>query len=208
MFGFRDALVGVVAVAVVAAMAQPSRMSASAANVAAAATRDQAAQDANAAIRELFRKVAQLNRERPAPLDQAALVKMLDEALAETGGSSSARAAAAGKVTGTVGYRERIMLPPSAVVKVQLVDVSRADAPATVLGEQTFDIGDKGSPYAFEITFDPAKIEANHTYAVQARIEVGGKLRFISDQRYAVITRGAPTKVDILVKGVSGQTPR
>jgi len=34
-----------------------------------------------------------------------------------------------------------IMLPPSAVVKVQMVDVSRADAPAVVVGEQLFDVG-------------------------------------------------------------------
>jgi putative lipoprotein len=160
-----------------------------------------AAQDPNAAIRELFRKVVQLNKERPTPLDRRELAKMLDEALAEA-------PAAANLVTGTVGYRERIMLPPSAVVKVQLVDVSRADAPAMVIGEQSFDIGGKGAPYQFMIAYDPAKIEANHTYAVQARIEVGGKLRFISDQRYPVITRGAPTKVDILVKGATTPAPR
>ena len=66
-------------------------------------------------------------------------------------------------------------------------------------------------PYMWWTTgaaYDTAKIQANHTYAVQARIEVGGKLRFVSDQRYAVITRGAPAKVDILLKGVSNQTPR
>jgi putative lipoprotein len=163
--------------------------------------------DAEPTLRGLLRKIAQVNQTLASPYDRDTLVKMLDEALSEAGGPQ-VPAATAGKVTGTVGYRERIMLPPSAVVKVQLVDVSRADAPATVVGEQTFETGSKAAPYTFWIAYDPAKIEANHTYAVQARIEVGGKLRFISDQRHAVITRGAPSKVDILLKGVSAQSPR
>jgi uncharacterized lipoprotein YbaY len=34
-------------------------------------------------------------------------------------------------LNGTVSYRERIALPPSAVARSSLVDVSLADAPAT-----------------------------------------------------------------------------
>ena len=36
-------------------------------------------------------------------------------------------------VTGTVLFRERIALPPGAVVTVRVNDVSRVDAPASVL---------------------------------------------------------------------------
>jgi uncharacterized lipoprotein YbaY len=39
---------------------------------------------------------------------------------------------------------------------------------------------------------------------VQARIEDNGKLRFISDQHYAVITRGAPSTANSLLKPVGG----
>ena len=105
-------------------------------------------------------------------------------------------------VTGTVGYRERITLPQTALVRVQLVDVSRADAQAVVLGEQLIEAKGRQPPFAFEIGYDPAKIDPRISYAVQARIEDGGQLRFISDQRYAVITRGAPTSVDLLLKAV------
>jgi putative lipoprotein len=117
------------------------------------------------------------------------------------GGGSSAR------VTGTVAYLQRIALPPTAVVKVQLVDVSLADAPAIVLGEQVLTTGGKQVPFAFEIPYDPAKIESNHTYAVQVRIEEAGRRRFIIDQRYAVITRGMPTHVDMILRPVGGQAP-
>jgi putative lipoprotein len=106
------------------------------------------------------------------------------------------------KVTGTVTYRERVSLPPTAVIKVQLVDVSRADAPAIVLGEQVIQVARRQAPFAFEIAFDPSRIEANYSYAVQARIEEGGQLRFVSDRHYAVITRGAPTHVDMVLGSV------
>ena len=108
-------------------------------------------------------------------------------------------------VTGTVAYRERIALPPTAVIKVQLVDVSRADAPAVVLGEQLIEAGGRQVPFAFEIPYDPARIDQRYTYAVQARIENDGQLLFINDQRYAVITRGAPTEVAMMLRAVGGR---
>jgi uncharacterized lipoprotein YbaY len=112
------------------------------------------------------------------------------------------------RVTGTVAYLERIALPPTAVIKVQLVDVSRADAPAVVLGEQITQAAGKQVPFSFEIPFDPAKIEPQYSYAVQARIEQDGTLRFISDRHYAVITRGAPTRVDIVLRSAGTSSTR
>jgi putative lipoprotein len=117
----------------------------------------------------------------------------------EGGGLASAR------VTGTVAYRERIALPPSATITVQLVDVSRADAPAIVLGEQVIQANGRQVPFAFEIAYDQSKIEASHSYAVQARIEDGGQLRFISDQHHAVITRDAPNEVGLVLKAVGSR---
>lgn len=107
------------------------------------------------------------------------------------------------QITGTVTYRERIALPPTAVVKVQLVDVSRADAPAVVVGEQLIETAGKQVPFSFAIAYDPAGIDERMSYAVQVRIEAGGRLLFINDQRYAVITRGAPSHVDLVLKAVN-----
>ena len=115
---------------------------------------------------------------------------------------AGAAAAPVATVTGTVTYRERIALPPTAVITVRLVDVSRADAPAVVIGEQVIHSGGKQVPFAFEIAYDTTKIEVNHSYAVQARIEDGGQLRFISDQHYAVVTRGALDHVDMVLRPV------
>ena len=117
-----------------------------------------------------------------------------------TGGGPTGASAA--RVTGTVTYLQRIALPPSATIKVQLIDVSRADAAATVLGEQVIAAGGKQVPFSFAIPYDPAKIDQRFSYAVQARIEDGGTLLFINDQRYAVITRGAPNHVDMVLRAV------
>jgi putative lipoprotein len=86
---------------------------------------------------------------------------------------------------GEVLYRERIALPPNAMLSVQLADVSRADAPATILGEQKIEPAGQ-VPIKFEIRFDPSAIQTNMTYALQARITVDDKLWFITDTRHQV----------------------
>ncbi len=106
-------------------------------------------------------------------------------------------------ITGTVAYRERIALPPNAVVTVTLEDVSLADAPSKVIATQSVETEGKQVPFAFELSYDSNSVKAKHTYSVRARIEVDGKLRFISDTRHAVITDEAQThQVDIRLVGV------
>jgi uncharacterized lipoprotein YbaY len=108
-----------------------------------------------------------------------------------------------GVLTGTVSYRVRSALPDDAVVKVSLVDVSRADAPATVLAEQQIITGGQQVPIPFELKYDPAAIDQRYTYAVQARIEIGGQLAFISTTIHPVLTRGNPvTDVEVIVEPV------
>ena len=119
-----------------------------------------------------------------------------DQVMPESGGARSMA-----QVTGTVTYRERIALPPTAVVTVKLVDVSRADAPAIVIGEQVIHPAGRQVPFEFSIPYDPSQIQPQYTYAVQARIEDGGRLLFISDRMYPVLTRDAPNHVDMVLRG-------
>ncbi|UUM31462.1 YbaY family lipoprotein [Vibrio japonicus] len=91
-------------------------------------------------------------------------------------------------ITGSVFYRERIALPDNAVVTVKLQDVSLADAPAKVIAEHRFETNGAQVPFDFELTYDASEIEPRHRYSVSARIEVEGKLKFITDTSYPVIT--------------------
>jgi putative lipoprotein len=88
-------------------------------------------------------------------------------------------------VKGEIVYRERIALPPNALVTVQLADVSLADAPAAIVAEQK--ITPKGPvPIPFELNFDSSAVRKQNSYALQARITVDNKLMFINDEHHAI----------------------
>ena len=105
------------------------------------------------------------------------------------------------EVTGQVIYRERMLLPPNARVTVVLADTSLMDAPARTLASQVIE-GQTAPPFKFALAYDPAAIDPRNVYSVSARIEVDGKLRFITDTHTPVITHGAPTHVEIIAVGV------
>ncbi|MBN8842422.1 MAG: YbaY family lipoprotein [Sphingomonadales bacterium] len=94
-------------------------------------------------------------------------------------------------VTGSIAYRERIALPPTAKVEVRLDDVSLADAPSRTLASQSFDAAGKQVPIAFALTVDRSDLDPRHSYAVAARItDADGKLMFITDTRNSVTFDG------------------
>jgi len=62
--------------------------------------------------------------------------------------------------------------------------------------------GDGQVPFPFEIPYDPTTINPRNSYAMQARITVNGQLRFITTSRYAVITKGNPTTLEVIVEPV------
>ena len=112
--------------------------------------------------------------------------------------------AAESVVTGTATYRERIALPPDAVFEATLEDVSKADAPAELLSRIRVESPGQ-PPIRFEIPYDPARIQPNHTYSVRATIHAGTRLLFTTDQHYPVLTKGASQSVDLLLRRVSGK---
>lgn len=104
-------------------------------------------------------------------------------------------------ISGTISYRQRMPLPPHAVVSIALEDVSRMDAPSIVLRKKIFSNKGKQVPLPFELTYDPSQINLKHQYALRARIEIDGKLRFINDHRVEVITDPQKThEIDVLLK--------
>jgi uncharacterized lipoprotein YbaY/uncharacterized membrane protein/heat shock protein HslJ len=113
-----------------------------------------------------------------------------------------------GRVSGTVLYRERMALPPGATIVVRLQDVSRADAPAELLAEQTIASSGRQVPIPFELRYSSVRIDASHRYALRAEIrDADGTLLFATTEHHAVLTAGAPTEgVDVRVQRV-GATP-
>ena len=110
-------------------------------------------------------------------------------------------------VSGSVTYRERLALSPGARLEVELRDTSLQDAAAPLVAEQV--IENPGQvPIDFEVGYNKDDIEPRNTYSVQARIiESDGRLAFINDTAYDVITRGNPGKVDMTLVMVQPPPP-
>lgn len=128
---------------------------------------------------------------------------------APTGGPGQPGTPLSGRLTGTVTYRERIALDPGAVIEVQLLDVSKADAPAEIIATQTIHADGRQAPIPFELTYDPEKIDERFSYIVAARILVDGELRWISQESFPVLTQSNPASdVEIVVKAApAGDQP-
>lgn len=106
-----------------------------------------------------------------------------------------------GMLRGSVTYRERIAIPVGAVVMVRLLDTSRADAPAEVIGQQVIREASE-VPVAFEIGYDPETIDESHAYAAAAQIVVDGRVAWHSTMQHPVLTRGAGDSATIMVARV------
>lgn len=100
--------------------------------------------------------------------------------------AACATAPEAGSVTltGTATYLQRIALPPDSRLIVTISDVSLADAPSTTIAEVETPTAGRQVPLPFSLTYDPARIQPRHSYAVSARILDGrGQLAWITDTR-------------------------
>jgi len=115
--------------------------------------------------------------------------------------ATNKKAAPMAAVTGNVFYMQRIALPDDAQVRVTLADVSKMDVAAEVIAEQTL-YGPLQVPVPFRLEYDPARIDERMSYSIQARIESGGELLFITTESHPVITRGNPIELEVRVDPV------
>jgi len=101
-----------------------------------------------------------------------------------------------GRVTGTVSYRERIGLTGDAVIRVTIRDLEERD---TIIGLRL--IYHAGQvPIEFSVVYDPALVDETHRYELRAEIVDNERLAFVTSETYPVITQGAPSKVEVLVR--------
>ncbi len=115
-------------------------------------------------------------------------------------------------VSGTVSLsatsvREDIPVPATAMVHVELLDISRKDSGIATLGEDSIWIAAGRLPVSFRIAYDPSRVDPAHVYVIRARITDDGRLLFHSATPYYVLTRGAPGTVDIIVTPAGTRRP-
>lgn len=105
-------------------------------------------------------------------------------------------------VTGTLVYRDRVALPPTARVEIQLVELRDDGTDDPLVAERLLD--QPGPvPIAFSLPYDPRAIHADRTYALRARIRVEGELWFASPFDVRVLTESNPSQVEIELDRVS-----
>jgi copper homeostasis protein (lipoprotein) len=126
-------------------------------------------------------------------------------------GVAATGAAGAATVEGTATYRERMLLPPNAVFEAVVVDISRADAAADVLGRAVREPAGN-PPFRFSIAVDPARVKPGGRYAVRATVRAGEQLLFTTDRVVSVLDgRNAPVELLLVRAGGSrggAQPPR
>lgn len=120
--------------------------------------------------------------------------------------TASAGDARAQTISGTAVYAATGALPADAVFDATLEDVSRADAPSTVIASTRL-AAPGPSPIAFTIAYDPARVVDARSYVVRGRIRSGERLLFTTDTAYPVLTRGHPAAVSMTLRAVAGSQP-
>jgi len=122
-------------------------------------------------------------------------------------GSDKKPSAAGNAIVGTVTYRQRMSLAPDATVVVRLEDVTRADAPATVLAESRERANDRQVPIPFSLPYDPGRIENGHTYVLRATISDEDEMLFTTTTMTPVLSNGVTGGVELVLEPADSPPP-
>jgi len=105
--------------------------------------------------------------------------------------------AAEAKITGTVVYRERVALPPGAIVHVRLEVAAAPEKAPKLVAQIAFPAEGRQVPIPFELPYKAADIRPEKRYLVRASVTAGDQTIWASRAPYPVLTKGAPTRLEI-----------
>jgi putative lipoprotein len=104
------------------------------------------------------------------------------------------------EIKGSVSYRERIALPPAAVLKLMIQDTSRVDTQSRALTEQVIELNGRQVPVAFQMLLDRDLLRQGARVTLSARIEHQGRVLFINDRSYPVLKDGQPVPLNVVLR--------
>lgn len=104
-------------------------------------------------------------------------------------------------LSGQITYPEKVAMAASVVVRIQVVDVSRADAPAEAIASTEVLPEGRQIPIDYSIQVPRKAFEPNHRYQVMVRITEGPVLRFITKVAHPV-DPGMTGPLNIMVNAV------
>ncbi|MBI3660894.1 YbaY family lipoprotein, partial [Candidatus Acetothermia bacterium] len=89
------------------------------------------------------------------------------------------------------------------VVDVKLVNASQKDSSKAISGEQAI-VNPTEWPIPFKVDYDPAVIDRNSAYVLQASITVGNTVHFLNNSAYPVLTQGGTNDyVEVTVEPIA-----
>lgn len=108
-------------------------------------------------------------------------------------------------VSGTVSYRERLILPADSQVVVRLEDITRGQSYPQVVSEQRI-VPNSAGVTRFALPYNPNDINPNANYVVTAWVEQGGRVLFRNAKIYSVLTKTAPSSnINVELEQVAAQ---
>lgn len=96
------------------------------------------------------------------------------------------------KVKGQITCNTNQLIPEGSVLTTNVKDISLMDVPAIYLGTQKI-LNPKQFPINFEFEYDTSK-SVGLSYAIDARIELNGKLIFCNDTNFGLEHSNFQTK--------------
>jgi putative lipoprotein len=103
-------------------------------------------------------------------------------------------------VSGDIFYRERMVLPPDATVRLRVVRLGPKGAPRPVIAEQSF-AAPRRVPIPFKLECDPQALVADAAHGLEVSISRRGKVEFATVEPAPVLAGGLPTTgLKILVR--------
>ncbi|MFC3394809.1 YbaY family lipoprotein [Brenneria rubrifaciens] len=110
-------------------------------------------------------------------------------------------------VSGTVNIRQRIALPPNAVLTVTVSDASLSDAPSKVIIQRATRTNGKQAPFRFSLPYNPADIKPNARILLSAAIAIDNRIVMVTENVLPVVTNGVSNADLVLVPVASVPLP-
>ena len=100
------------------------------------------------------------------------------------------------ELSGSVSYLARIALPPDATLTLRLRDEKRR----LTLVEQDYELAGAQVPIPFRLAVDRSLIGKTGGLVLSARIEAGGRLRFVNERTVVRLRDGDDAHIDLLLR--------
>mgnify|MGYP002780677137 CR=1 FL=1 len=102
-------------------------------------------------------------------------------------------------ITGSVGYLERIAMPPGMQVEIELLDIAKAGAPATVVSRQAFTLQGRQMPIPFRFELARSDLPPTGRFSMSARLrDSAGSIQWRTTSIHSVDLAASTVEVGLV----------